>query len=238
MTPPRRPMALIAEDEPQMTMIIEYILTGRGFDSVVARTGVQALELFRSREPDVVLLDITMPRMGGLEVCREIRRVSQVPVLMVTAHGEAEDILLGFEAGADDYVTKPFDPRVLGTRVDNAMRRGAILPPVRVDVADLSVDLQERSVTVSGTVVSLSIVEWRLLVPLAERVDDVVSWRSLLRRAWDTEEWLGGRELVKSTVYRLRHKLGPAGAKHIETVRGEGYRLRSNPAEPYRQPGS
>ena len=238
MTPPRRPMALIAEDEPQMTMIIEYILTGRGFDSVVARTGVQALELFRSREPDVVLLDITMPRMGGLEVCREIRRVSQVPVLMVTAHGEAEDILLGFEAGADDYVTKPFDPRVLGTRVDNAMRRGAILPPVRVDVADLSVDLQERSVTVSGTVVSLSIVEWRLLVPLAERVDDVVSWRSLLRRAWDTEEWLGGRELVKSTVYRLPHKLGPAGAKHIETVRGEGYRLRSNPAEPYRQPGS
>ena len=231
-------MALIAEDEPQMTMIIEYILTGRGFDSVVARTGVQALELFRSREPDVVLLDITMPRMSGLEVCKEIRRLSQVPILMVTAHGEAEDILAGFRAGADDYVTKPFDPRVLGTRVDNAMRRGAILPVVRINLDDLSIDLQERSVEVLGTPVSLSIVEWRVLIPLAERVDDVVSWRALLRRAWETEDWLGGRELVKSTVYRLRHKLGPAGAKHIETVRGEGYRLRSNTAERYRQPSS
>lgn len=238
MNSPRRPVALIAEDEPQMTMIIEYILDRRGFDSIVARTGVQALEMFRSHEPDVVLLDITMPRIGGLEVCREIRRVSQVPVLMVTAHGEAEDILSGFQAGADDYVTKPFDPRVLGTRVDNAMRRGAMVPTLRVDLDELSIDLQGRSVEVSGASVTLSIVEWRLLIPLAERVDNVVSWRSLLRRAWETEDWLGGRELVKSTVYRLRHKLGPAGAKHIETVRGEGYRLRSNPAEQYRQPTS
>jgi DNA-binding response OmpR family regulator len=237
MTSPR-PVALIAEDEPQMTMIVEYILGRRGFDSIVARTGAEALDMFHKHEPDVVLLDITMPRMSGLEVCKEIRRLSQVPILMVTAHGEAEDILAGFRAGADDYVTKPFDPRVLGTRVDNAMRRGAILPVVRINLDDLSIDLQERSVEVLGTPVSLSIVEWRVLIPLAERVDDVVSWRALLRRAWETEDWLGGRELVKSTVYRLRHKLGPAGAKHIETVRGEGYRLRSNTAERYRQPSS
>lgn len=232
------PVALIAEDEPQMAMIIEYILASKGFTSIIARNGVRALELFREHEPDVVLLDLTMPRMGGLEVCRHIRRMSQAPVLMVTAHGEAEDILAGFEAGADDYVTKPFDPRVLGTRVDNAIRRGIVPVAVKVEVGGLSIDIQSRRVQVSGAPVVLSAVEWRVLESLAERLDDVVSWRSLLRRAWDTDEWLGGRELVKSTVYRLRHRLGPAAALHIETVRGEGYRLRSNPEERYRQPNS
>lgn len=228
------PLALIAEDEPQMGMIIEYILASHGFTSVVARNGVQALELFREREPEVVLLDLTMPRLGGLEVCRRIRRTSQVPIIMVTAHGEAEDILAGFEAGADDYVTKPFDPRVLATRVDNAMRRGAHpAAGIKVDVGALTIDVGARSVRVDGALTTLSVVEWRVLAALAERLDDVISWRSLLGRAWETEEWVGGRELVKSTIYRLRQRLGPA-AVHVETVRGEGYRLRSNPEERFR----
>ena len=229
-----QPLALIAEDEPQMTMIIEYILAGRGFECVTARDGVAALELFREAEPDVVLLDVTMPRMGGLEVCRRIRSSSQVPILLVTAHGEADDILAGFEAGADDYVSKPFDPRVLGTRVDNAMRRGAHTTKARVEMGELVIDTAARSVRVSGSVASLSVVEWRVLAALADRVDDVVSWRSLLAQAWETEEWVGGRELVKATVYRLRQRLGTEAARHIETVRGEGYRLRSNPEERYR----
>lgn len=229
-----KPLALIAEDEPQMTMIIEYILTGRGFECVSARDGVAALELFRESEPDVVLLDVTMPRMGGLEVCRRIRSTSEVPILLVTAHGEADDILAGFEAGADDYVSKPFDPRVLGTRVDNAMRRGATAPKARVEMGELVIDTAARSVRVNGTVASLSVVEWRVLAALADRADDVVSWRSLLAQAWETEEWIGGRELVKATVYRLRQRLGAEAARHIETVRGEGYRLRSNPEERYR----
>lgn len=229
-----KPLALIAEDEPQMTMIIEYILAGRGFECVTARDGVAALELFREAEPDVVLLDVTMPRMGGLEVCRRIRSSSQVPILLVTAHGEADDILAGFEAGADDYVSKPFDPRVLGTRVDNAMRRGAHTTKARVELGELVIDTAARSVRVSGSVASLSVVEWRVLAALADRVDDVVSWRSLLAQAWETEEWFGGRELVKSTVYRLRQRLGAEASRHIETVRGEGYRLRANPEERYR----
>lgn len=228
------PLALIAEDEPQMTMIIEYILAGRGFECVSARDGVAALELFREAEPDVVLLDVTMPRMGGLEVCRRIRSTSQVPILLVTAHGEADDILAGFEAGADDYVSKPFDPRVLGTRVDNAMRRGGHTPKARVEMGELVIDTAARSVRVGGAVASLSVVEWRVLAALADRIDDVVSWRSLLAQAWETEEWVGGRELVKATVYRLRQRLGTEAARHIETVRGEGYRLRSNPEERYR----
>lgn len=228
------PLALIAEDEPQMTMIIEYILAGKGFESVVARDGVYALELFREREPDVVLLDVTMPRMGGLEVCRSIRRESQVPILLVTAHGEADDILAGFEAGADDYVSKPFDPRILATRVENAMRRGGLTSRSTVELGELAIDLAARTVRVGGAVVVTSVVEWRVLATLAERVDDVVSWRSLLAQAWETDEWVGGRELVKSTVYRLRQRLGAEAAAHIETVRGEGYRLRSNPEERFR----
>jgi DNA-binding response OmpR family regulator len=229
-----QPLALIAEDEPQMTMIIEYILAGKGFESVIARDGVRALELFREREPDVVLLDLTMPRMGGLEVCRSIRRDSQVPIVLVTAHGEADDILAGFEAGADDYVSKPFDPRVLATRVENAMRRGGLTGRSLVELGELAIDLASRTVRVSGAVVGTSVVEWRVLATLAERVDDVVSWRSLLAQAWETDEWVGGRELVKSTVYRLRQRLGASGSAHIETVRGEGYRLRSNPEERFR----
>jgi DNA-binding response OmpR family regulator len=229
-----KPLALIAEDEPQMTMIIEYILAARGFECVSSRDGVAALELFRETEPDVVLLDVTMPRMGGLEVCRRIRSVSEVPILLVTAHGEADDILAGFEAGADDYVSKPFDPRVLGTRVDNAMRRGAHAPKARVEMGELVIDTAARAVRVGGAVASLSVVEWRVLAALADRADDVVSWRSLLAQAWETEEWVGGRELVKATVYRLRQRLGAEAARHIETVRGEGYRLRSNPEERYR----
>lgn len=235
MTIRTQPLALIAEDEPQMTMIIEYILAGRGFSAVIARNGVDALDLFRDREPDVVLLDVTMPRLGGLEVCRRIRRTSQVPVIMVTAHGEAEDILAGFEAGADDYVSKPFDPRVLATRVDNAMRRGAhSAPAATVEVGSLMIDSAVRTVRVDGAPAALSVVEWRVLAALAERLDDVVSWRALLGRAWETDEWIGGRELVKSTIYRLRQRLGPSAALHIETVRGEGYRLRSNPEERFR----
>ena len=228
------PVALIAEDEPQMTMIIEYILAAKGFTSVIARDGVKALELFRERQPDIVLLDVTMPRMGGLEVCRNIRRESEIPIVLVTAHGEADDILAGFEAGADDYVSKPFDPRVLATRVEHAMRRGGQLSKSTVEVGHLVVDLAARTVRAAGSVVSTSVVEWRVLAALAERVDDVVSWRSLLAQAWDTDEWVGGRELVKATVYRLRQRLGAEAAAHIETVRGEGYRLRSNPEERFR----
>lgn len=227
------PLALVAEDEPQMTMIIEYILASKGFESVVARDGVRALEMFRECNPDIVLLDVTMPRMGGLEVCRNIRRDSQVPILLVTAHGEADDILAGFEAGADDYVSKPFDPRVLATRVENAMRRGGLTSHSIVEVGELTIDLSARVLRVDGAVVVTSVVEWRVLATLAERLDDVVSWRSLLAQAWETAEWVGGRELVKSTVYRLRQRLGTAAA-HVETVRGEGYRLRSNPEERYR----
>jgi two-component system response regulator MtrA len=227
------PLALVAEDEPQITMIIEYILTNRGFRCVVARDGVRALELFREQKPDVVLLDVTMPRLGGLEVCRRIRVQSEVPVLLVTAHSETDDILAGFEAGADDYVSKPFDPRVLATRVDNAMRRGARPAPEQLDLAGFAIDSASRVVRVDGAQVALSTVEWRVLAALADRLDEVVSWRSLLSHAWDTEEWAGGRELVKATVYRLRQRLNRAAA-HIETVRGEGYRLRSNPEERFR----
>jgi DNA-binding response OmpR family regulator len=228
------PLALIAEDEPQMAMIIEYILAGRGFECVIARDGVGALDLFRERSPDVVLLDVTMPRMGGLEVCRRIRAQSEVPVLLVTAHGETDDILEGFEAGADDYVAKPFDPRILATRVDNAMRRGGHQVRERVELPGLTIDVATRVVRVDDAVVTTSTVEWRVLAALTARLDEVISWRSLLAQAWDTAEWAGGRELVKATVYRLRQRLGPDAARHVETVRGEGYRLRSNPEERYR----
>ena len=101
-------------------------------------------------------------------------------------------------------------------------------------MGELVIDTAARAVRVGGAVASLSVVEWRVLAALADRADDVVSWRSLLAQAWETEEWVGGRELVKATVYRLRQRLGAEAARHIETVRGEGYRLRSNPEERYR----
>lgn len=219
------PTILVVDDEPQMVMILEYLLRGRGFSVITATNGAQALERFEAQPVDLVLLDVTMPRVGGVEVARRLRRISDVPIVLLTARSNTEHIVAGYEAGADDYVVKPFEPQVLTLRIEALLRRTVAPRAQVVELDGLSVDLDSRAVRVGDASVTLSDVEWRLLRSLAERVGEVLSWRYLLSQAWDTQDHVGGRELVKVTIYRLRHRLGQPAAELVQTVRGEGYRL-------------
>ncbi|AQP47484.1 hypothetical protein BW730_08235 [Tessaracoccus aquimaris] len=219
------PTILVVDDEPQMVMILEYLLRGRGFSVITATNGAQALERFEAQPVDLVLLDVTMPRVGGVEVARRLRRISDVPIVFLTARSNTEHIVAGYEAGADDYVVKPFEPQVLTLRIEALLRRTVAPRAQVVELDGLSVDLDSRAVRVGDASVTLSDVEWRLLRALAERVGEVLSWRYLLSQAWDTQDHVGGRELVKVTIYRLRHRLGHPAAELVQTVRGEGYRL-------------
>lgn len=221
----REPTILVVDDEPQMVMILEYLLRGRGFSVITATNGAQALERFEAQPVDLVLLDVSMPRVGGVEVARRLRRISDVPIVFLTARSNTEHIVAGYEAGADDYVVKPFEPQVLTLRIEALLRRTVAPRAQVVELDGLSVDLDSRAVRVGDASVTLSDVEWRLLRALAERVGEVLSWRYLLSQAWDTQDHVGGRELVKVTIYRLRHRLGHPAAELVQTVRGEGYRL-------------
>lgn len=218
------PCILVVDDEPQMVMILSYLLKGHGFDVVTAANGAQALQQFDDHDIDLVLLDVTMPSVGGLEVARRLRRAGDVPIVFLTARSHTEHVVAGYEAGADDYVTKPFDPQVLLLRLDALLRR-RITPRARViELDDLVIDLDAQTVRVQGALVTLTDTEWRLLGALAERAGEVLSWRYLLSQAWDIHNQVGGRELVKVAIYRLRKRLGHSG-ELIVTVRGEGYRL-------------
>ncbi|SHL34334.1 two-component system, OmpR family, response regulator MtrA [Pseudonocardia thermophila] len=219
--------ALVVEDEPQMADIVEYILQTDGLDVRLARDGAQGWEQWSAGGIGLVVLDIELPGPNGLELCTRIRAASSVPILVLTARTDTQSVIAGLEAGADDYVTKPFHPRVLSLRVQALLRRAQPTRMAPTVVGDLEIDLRSGTVTVAGRQVSLAATEIRVLAALAERVGEVVSWRQLLATAWDVDDWVGGREMVKAAVYRLRHRLGddPAHPRYIETVRGVGYRL-------------
>ncbi len=219
------PKALIVDDEPQMLMILEYLLTNRGFTVHKALNGAEAMAAFQSEAFDIVVLDVTMPRIGGVAVCQRMRATSDVPIIMVTARSQTEQILAGFDAGADDYVIKPFEPRILLSRIDSVLRRGRGREQRRSEFGMLTIDWSSHTVRVSGKQITLPETEWRLLAALAEHPGEVRAWRLLLTQGWQSEDWVGGRDLVKATIYRLRQRLGPDAADLIVTVRGSGYLL-------------
>lgn len=224
---------LIADDEPQMVMIVAYALQTQGYDVVVAHDGLEALALLTSHRCDAAVIDVMMPRMNGVELCRHIRRTSDIPVLLLTALSEHEHVIEGLEAGADDYVAKPFHPRELALRVAALLRRGNRHEPEVLTVGELTIDTRTYQVRARGVPVPLSSTEFRLLSALASCPGVTVPWRDLLRKAWQVEEWAGGRELVKAAVYRLRQRLDddPHHPRYITTVRGVGYRLVVRPAD-------
>ncbi|MDQ1290154.1 MAG: hypothetical protein QG622_3720 [Actinomycetota bacterium] len=229
-----RPRVLVADDEPQMATIVAYALQTQGFDVLVAHDGLEAKALLGTHRFDAAVLDVMMPRMDGLALCRLIRRTTGIPVLLLTALAEHENVVEGFETGADDYVVKPFHPRELALRVSALIRRRqaalAPQPDTVLEVGDLRIDTSTYEVMVAGTPVAVSTTEFRLLAVLATRPGVIVTWQDLLREAWHVEEWTGGREMVKAAVYRLRQRLDddPHDPRYIVTVRGVGYRLVSH----------
>jgi two-component system response regulator ResD len=230
-TEPRR-RVLIVEDEANIREVITQYLTLEGFVVLQAANGVEALRLAASQPPDLVVLDLMLPGIDGLEVCRRMRAQSAVPILMLTARGEESDKLTGFALGADDYITKPFSPRELVVRVRAIMRRVAAtrVPAMVLDGAlrlgALVVQPQLRTVERDGTPLDLTAKEFDLLFFLASRPGQVFTRQQLLDNVWDYD-YFGDASTVTVHIRRLREKveLDPARPRHVKTVWGVGYKF-------------
>lgn len=217
---------LLVEDDPSIREITKLGLEDAGFAVHTAVDGEEALTRFRHDQPDLVVLDVMLPRRDGLEVCRAIRAESSVPVVMLTARGTAIDIVVGLESGADDYVTKPFEMPVLVARIRAALRRAQLMDPSEsLTMGPLHIDVLGHRVTAAEREISLTPTEFRLLVELARRPGQVFTRELLLERVWGYD-YLGDSRLVDVAVQRLRSKIeaDAEAPRLIETVRGVGYR--------------
>ncbi|MHB8522766.1 MAG: response regulator [Limisphaerales bacterium] len=223
-----KPKILVIDDEPDAVELIEFNLKAAGYRTASAADGAEALRQARSLLPDLILLDLMLPEIDGLEVCKLLRRdpaTAAIPIIMLTAKAAEIDRVLGLELGADDYVTKPFSPRELLLRVKNLLRRRAAeaTPGDRCQAGELSIDLPRHRVTVRGRPVELTATEFKLLTLLVQRRGRVQSREQLLRDVWGYDHLIDTRT-VDTHMRRLRDKLGSA-AKHLDTVRGVGYRF-------------
>ena len=221
-----KPVALVVDDEPQMAMIVAYALETQGFEVVQVYDGEQALELVREKGPDLVVLDVMLPKMNGFEVCRHIREETSIPVILLTARSDDDDVIQGLELGADDYITKPFNPREVALRAQAVLRRsGWGDSSSTIQIRNLVIDVDRYQARINGELLNLTHNEFRLLVCLAKNSGRALSWQSLLKHAWDVESWEGGKQMVKTAVYRLRQKIevNPEEPTYIVTVRSVGY---------------
>ena len=214
---------LIVDDEMRMRRVIADYLRIKDYHILEAEDGEQALEVFYREQPDLVLLDVMMPRMDGFEVCRRIRRTHQTPILMLTAKGEEEDELQGFELGADEYITKPFSLKILSARIEAVLRRQSGQPTVSPTPARLQVDALAREVTVDGKQVELTYTEFELLSYLITNKGIALSRDKILDNVWQYD-YYGDARTVDTHIKKLRSKLGEAG-EAIKTVRGIGYKF-------------
>ncbi|MFN2186306.1 MAG: response regulator [Anaerolineae bacterium] len=221
---------LVVDDEPPIVDVLVYNLERANYDVLVARDGEEALSKAQQEQPDLIILDLMLPRMDGLEVCRALRREQDVPIIMLTARDSEVDRVVGLELGADDYVVKPFSVRELMARVGSVLRRAA--PREEADdsdlvrVGDLTVDAVRHEARWRGVVLSLTALEFDLLETFARHAGQVLSREQLLMQVWGYD-YLGDLRVVDAAIKRLRAKLrqAAAGDELIVTVRGVGYKL-------------
>jgi two-component system response regulator RegX3 len=222
---------LVVEDEESYSDALSYVLTKEGFDVALAATGPDALEEFDRSGADIVLLDLMLPGIPGTEVCRRIRAVSAVPVIMVSAKDDEIDKVVGLELGADDYVTKPYSPRELVARIRAVLRRGAEAAPVDDDeqvleVGPVRMDVDRHVVAVRGSEVTMPLKEFELLELLLRNAGRVLTRGQLIDRVWGSN-YVGDTKTLDVHVKRLRAKLedDPSAPVHLVTVRGLGYKF-------------
>jgi DNA-binding response OmpR family regulator len=218
---------LVVDDEKSLALMVATYLTRAGYDVTTAHTGPDAVEAARAQAPDVVVLDLGLPGLDGIEVCRRIRAFSECYVLMLTARGDEEDKLAGLAAGADDYITKPFSVRELVARVQAVLRRPrtTVVPLETARVfGELTVDPSAHEARVNGDPVALTRTEFDLLAALSARPHQALSRRQLIDTVWDPA-WVGDERLVDVHIGHLRRKLSADPGTYIDTVRGVGYRM-------------
>jgi DNA-binding response OmpR family regulator len=220
---------LLVEDDPEVRSVLRLALEDEGYDVEEAGDGRSGLDLFERAQPDLVLLDLRLPDLRGLDLCREMRQSSIVPIIIVTAQTDTHDLVAGLEAGADDYVTKPVVPKALAARIRALLRRVALQERTAAPAArfgPLEVREEEALVQLDGERVELTKTEFRLLCELAGHPNIVLSRDQLLERVWGYD-YLGDSRLVDAHVHRLRNKVekDPQNPTLIVTVRGLGYKL-------------
>lgn len=220
---------LVVDDERVVTEVIEKYLRREGFDVALASTGTQALQLANDWGPDIIVLDLMLPELDGLEVCRQIRQDSDVPVIMLTARGEEADRVVGLELGADDYVVKPFSPRELVARVKSVLRRTAVVWQSvggALRIGGLVINPESRTVTIGDNQTDLTAKEFDLLFFLASNAGQVFTRDQLMNHVWDYT-YAGDSSTVTVHIRRLRQKVevDPDRPRHIKTVWGVGYKF-------------
>lgn len=220
---------LVVDDEPDAIELVQFNLAAAGYRVATAACGVEALRKIRSFAPDLVVLDLMLPEMDGLEVCKTLRKnpeTASLPIIMLTAKAAEIDRVVGLELGANDYVTKPFSPRELVLRVKKQLQLSGEQqePAEKLEFGGVVIDIERHIVTVDGEAIELTTTEFRLLVTLVERKGRVQSREQLLKDVWQYETGIDSRT-VDTHMRRLRQKLG-SSAKYLDTVRGFGYRLR------------
>jgi DNA-binding response OmpR family regulator len=223
----------VVDDDIPLVRTLQHILEGAGYDMLAAYTAEDGLQLALGEQPDLVLLDVMIPNMGGWEVCRRIRSKSTVPILFLTALGDSENIVRGLEMGGDDYIVKPFDPPVVLARINAQLRRASASDQIRQQFASddgaFLMDLPNHAVSVDGEAVDLTPREFELLAALARNAGRVLTPGELVFQAWGMENQ-GARDNIKPYIHYLRKKIerDPTAPRWVLTVRGIGYRFELN----------
>ena len=222
---PARGSVLVVDDDASLAEMLSIVLRQEGFDSRIVGRGDIALDAFRDYKPDLVLLDLMLPGKDGIDVCKEIRAESGVPIVMLTAKGDTVDVVVGLESGADDYIVKPFKPKELVARVRARVRRNDVSNDEGLTIGDVSIDVAGHSVTRDGEAINLTPLEFDLLVCLARKPWQVFTREVLLEQVWGYRHSADTR-LVNVHVQRLRSKVehDPENPEVVVTVRGVGYK--------------
>ena len=216
---------LVVDDESRMRKLVKDFLAAKGYSILEAEDGEKALEVFEENKNRIslILLDVMMPKLDGWSVLRQIRQDSKVPIIMLTARGEEQDELFGFELGVDEYISKPFSPKILVARVEAILKRTNQDTKEVKDYGGIQIDQEGRTVTVDGKVIELSLREYELLVYLVSNENIALSRDKILNNVWNYD-YYGDSRTIDSHVKKIRHKLGKKG-KYIKTIRGIGYKF-------------
>lgn len=218
---------LVVDDEPALRTMVRMILERAGYQVFLAENGEEALRLYQEHPADLVLLDVMMPVMDGVETCRRLRQISKVPVIFLTVRWDEEDLVTGFDVGAVDYIAKPFRPRELTARIQAALQRLPVRPAVRLAYHDLELDPKTRQVRQDGKLLSITPQGYLLLEFFLMRPGEVISKADLLRAVWAYTDPIGAGNMVEAAIKRLRQDLqdDSRNPRYIRTIWRSGYQL-------------